>query len=111
MELETDKLAQNTPPSLELNLEALHDYQRNRFPYLMMDAANVIPGVSATGHKDLPKDTWFFACHFPRDPNVPGALQLEAIVQVCALTLLCLPGNKNQVAYLSSARNVKFKRK
>jgi len=54
---------------------------------------------------------WFFKCHFPGDPNMPGMLQIEALVQMCALTVLTLPGNKGKVAYLTSANNIKLSRK
>ncbi len=98
--------------SLQLDLKGLHEYQRNRAPYLMMDMAEeIIPGVSAKGYKDLLPDEWFFKVHFPGDPNMPGMLQIEALVQMCALTVLTLPGNKGKVAYLTSANNIKLSKK
>ena len=42
---------------------------------------------------------------------MPGMLQVEALVQMCALTILCMPGNKGQVVYLASANNLKFSKK
>ncbi len=87
-------------------------YQKNRFPYLMIDVAEeVIPGKSAKGFKNLTANDWFFKCHFPGDPNMPGLLQIEAIVQLSALTILTLPGNKGKVMYLSKVSNSKFKKK
>lgn len=97
---------------LSLDMDGLLAYQRNRPPYLMMDAATeVIPGVSAKGYKDLPEDTWFFDCHFPGDPNMPGLLQTEALVQVAALAVLTLPGNKGDIVYLTSMTKLQLKRK
>lgn len=97
---------------LRLDIKGIHEYQRNRHPYLLIDVAEeVIPGVSAKGYKDLPVDYWFFDCHFPGDPNMPGMLQIEALVQMCALTVLTLPGNKGKVAYLISANNIKLSKK
>jgi 3-hydroxyacyl-[acyl-carrier-protein] dehydratase len=79
---------------LRLDLGGLHAYQQNRHPYLLIDAADeVVPGVSASGHKTL------------------AMLQIEAMVQLCALTVLTLPGNKGKVVYLASATNLKFSRK
>ena len=87
-------------------------YQKNRFPYLMIDVAEeVIPGKSVKGYKNLTANDWFFKCHFPGDPNMPGLLQVEAIVQLSALTILTLPGNKGKVMYLSKVFNSKFKKK
>jgi len=98
--------------SLRLGLEDLIEYQRNRPPYLMIDVAEeVVPGVSARGYKDLPPDTWFFECHFPGDPNMPGLLQTEALVQMAALATVTLPGNKGKVLYLTTVTKIALKRK
>lgn len=98
--------------TLRLDREALLEVQRNRLPYLLVDEAEeVVPGVRAKGYKLLPPDTWFFACHFPGDPNMPGMLQVEAMVQLTALALFTMPGNRGKVAYLVSATNLKFLRK
>lgn len=87
-------------------------YQRNRFPYLMIDVVQeVVPGKSVKGYKNLTANDWFFKCHFPDDPNMPGLLQIEAIVQLSALAILTLSGNKGKVMYLSKVSNSKFKKK
>ena len=97
---------------LELNLEGIKEYQQNREPYLMIDyATEVIPGVSAKGYKVLKNDEWFFKVHWPNDPNMPGMLQVESLVQMSALSLLSLPGNKGKIVYLTSATNLKFIKK
>ena len=97
---------------LVLDLNAIHVYQQNRHPYLLIDCAEeVIPGKIANGYKILKKDEWFFKVHWPSDPNMPGMLQIEALVQMCALTILCMPGNKGKVVYLASANNLKFSKK
>lgn len=98
--------------ALRLDHAALLEYQKNRPPYLMIDEAEeVVPGVSARAYKQLTDKDWFFACHFPGDPNMPGMLQIEALVQTAALALVTLPGNKGRVCYLTSADKLKFKRK
>ena len=74
-------------------------------------AEEVIPGKSAKGYKDLKHDEWFFKVHWADDPNMPGMLQIESLVQMCALSILCLPGNKGKVVYLTSASNLKFIKK
>ena len=95
-----------------LDKKGIHEYQQNRAPYLMIDfATEIIPGKSAKGYKDLNNDEWFFQVHWPKDPNMPGMLQVEALVQMCALSILCLPGNKGKVMYLASANNLKFIKK
>ncbi len=97
---------------LNLNKQGIYEYQQNREPYLMIDhATEVIPGVSAKGYKDFKSDEWFFKVHWKNDPNVPGMLQIEALVQMSALSILSLPGNKGKVVYLTSANNLKFIKK
>ena len=95
-----------------LDKQRIYEYQQNREPYLLIDfATEVIPGKSAKGYKNLNKNEWFFKVHWPKDPNMPGMLQIEALVQMCALSILSLPGNKGKVVYLTSANNLKFIKK
>ena len=97
---------------MKLSKKEILEYQQNRSPYLMIDFADeVIPGKFAKGYKDLTEDEWFFKVHWPSDPNVPGMLQIEALVQMSALSILSLPGNKGKVMYLTSANNIKFIKK
>ena len=97
---------------LRLDLKGLHEYQQNRYPYLLIDVAEeVIPGKSARGYKKLTINDWWFEVHFPGDPMMPGALQIEAIVQLGALMVTTLPGNKGKVVYLTSANNLKLMKK
>ena len=97
---------------LVLDKKGICEYQQNREPYLMIDyASEIVPGKSAKGYKDLTKDEWFFKVHWPSDPNMPGMLQMEALVQMSALSILTLPGNKGKVMYLVGANNMKFIKK
>jgi len=95
-----------------LDKQRIYEYQQNREPYLLIDfATEVIPGKSAKGYKNLNKNEWFFKVHWPKDPNMPGMLQIEALVQMCALSILSLPNNKGKVVYLTSANNMQFIKK
>ena len=97
---------------LVLDKEKIYEYQKNREPYLMVDfATEVIPGVSSKGYKDLNADEWFFKVHWPEDPNMPGMLQIEALVQTAALSLFTLPNLKGKLAYLTTANYLKFHKK
>ena len=97
---------------MKLNKKEILECQQNRPPYLMIDFVDeVIPGKSAIGYKDLKEDEWFFKVHWPGDPNMPGMLQIESLVQMSALSILSLPGNKGKVMYLTSANNIKFIKK
>ena len=97
---------------MKLNKKQILEYQQNRPPYLMIDfAEEVVPGKSAKGYKDFREDEWFFKVHWAGDPNVPGMLQIEALLQMSALSILSLPGNKGKVMYLTTANNIKFIKK
>lgn len=96
---------------MKLNYKEILEYQQNRDPYLLIDCATkIIPGVSSCGYKDLDKE-WFFDVHWPGDPNMPGMLQIEALVQIASLSILTLPGHKGKIMYLVSADKLKFYRK
>ena len=97
---------------MELDKKKILEYQQNRDPYLFIDhATEVLPGQSAKGYKILKNDEWFFKVHWPNDPNMPGMLQVEALVQMCALAILTLPNNKGKIVYLVKANNLKFIKK
>ena len=97
---------------MKLSKEEILEYQQNRDPYLMIDfVEDVVPGKFAKGYKNLKKDEWFFKVHWPNDPNMPGMLQIESLVQMAALSILTIPGNKGKVMYLVSANKLKFIKK
>ena len=94
----------------KLNSIELLDYQPNRYPFLMIDYVTmVVPGKFARGYKNFSNNEWFFPIHFPGHPNVPGALQLEAMAQMLTVAITTLPGNKGKAAHAIS-HVVKYKR-
>ena len=63
-------------------------------PMLMLDRVTEISmdgGEHGKGHAraefDIDPDLWFFACHFPGDPVMPGCLGLDALWQLTGFTL------------------------
>jgi len=63
-------------------------------PMLMFDRITSITedgGASGKGHiiaeLDISPDLWFFACHFPGDPVMPGCLGLDAMWQLLGFYL------------------------
>lgn len=78
---------------LKLNAIELQKYQQNRYPFLLIDGiTEVLPGKYANGFKHLTNNEWYFPVHFPGEPNVPGALQVEAMAQVLTVAITTLPG-------------------
>jgi len=93
-----------------LNSIELQDYQPNRHPFLMIDYVDeVLPGKYANGYKNLTSNEWFFPIHFPGHPNMPGALQLEALAQMLTVAITTLPGLKGKVTHAIS-HTVRFKK-
>lgn len=63
-------------------------------PMLMMDRISAITldgGAHGRGHivaeLDIHPDLWFFKCHFPGDPVMPGCLGLDAMWQLVGFWL------------------------
>ena len=42
---------------------------------------------------------------------MPGMLQVEALVQMCAMSIFTIDGNKGKTVLLANVNNVKFKKK
>ena len=68
-------------------------------------------GKSVEGYKNLKKNEWFFKVHWPGDPNMPGMLQVEAMVQMSSLVIFTLPKMGGKTLYLSDCNNIKFFKK
>lgn len=97
---------------MKLTKKQIIKIQKNRDPYLLMDyAEKVVPGKRVEGYKKLKKDEWFFKVHWPGDPNMPGMLQVEAMVQMSSLIILTLPGMQEKTLYLAESNNIKFYKK
>ena len=95
---------------LSLNALELQDFQPNRYPCLMLDyVAEVVPGVYAKGYKNLTNNEWYFPVHFVDRPNMPGALQLEALAQLLTVAITTLPNLKGSITHALS-HSVRFRR-
>ena len=79
--------------AFSLNCIELQEYQPNRYPFLMIDyITEVEPGKYAKGYKNLSSNEWYFPIHFPGGPNMPGALQLEALAQMLTVAITTQEG-------------------
>lgn len=97
---------------MKLNKKQIIKIQQNREPYLLIDAATkIIPGKYVEGYKLLKKKEWFFKVHWPGDPNMPGMLQAEAMVQMSSLIVFTLPKMSGKILYLVDSNNIKFFKK
>lgn len=95
-----------------LDVSKIQEYQQNRYPCLFVDfVSKVIPGESADGYKNFSYNEWYFPSHFADEPNVPGFIQIEALVQVFLMTFLTLPGNKGKKTAFLSIDGATFRKK
>ena len=97
---------------MKLSKKEIIKIQKNRDPYLLIDyATKIVPGKSVEGFKILKKNEWFFKVHWPGDPNMPGMLQVEALVQMSSLIIFTLPKMSGKTLYLADSNNIKFFKK
>ena len=93
-----------------LTHDELLTYQPNRYPFLMIDVVtDVEPGKYAHGYKNLTMNEWYFPKHFPGHPNMPGALQLEALAQMLTVAITTQDGLAGSVTH-ALQHTVKFKK-
>lgn len=86
--------------------------QRNRHPLLFIDeVTQVTPGESASAIKCYSYNEWFFPSHFEDEPNVPGFIQIESLVQTFLMTFLTIEGYKGEKTNFLKIDNASFKRK
>ena len=95
---------------LYLSQQDIFEYLKNRPPLLMIEDAYVKPGEYAYSERVLDEDEWFFKCHFPGDPMMPGVLQLESMFNTAALPIKVLDGNKEKTTNISDVKNVRYRR-
>ena len=96
----------------DLDVFMIQQYQQNRYPCLFIDyVCELVPGKFAKGYKNFSFNEWFFPCHFPDEPNVPGFIQIEALTQMFLMTFLSLPGNKGKKTSFITVNNAHFKKK
>ncbi len=61
----------------------------HRYPMLMIDGLrDIVPGVSATGIKNVTMNEPFFQGHFPSRPVMPGVLIVEAMAQTSGALIM-----------------------
>lgn len=77
---------------LDLNVVDIKRYLKNRYPILMLDRVDeIIQGKSARGFKNFTYNEWFFPGHFENNPNVPGVITLEVLLEIFIMSFITLP--------------------
>lgn len=98
--------------TLSFDIKQIKGSQQNRYPLLFIDKVDeVIPGKFAKGYKSFTYNEWFFPSHFEDDPNVPGFIQIETLVQTFIMTFLSLEEFRGKKTNFISIDKVKFRKK
>lgn len=93
---------------LQIDYKNIGSFLKNTVPYIFVDKAEVEIGKSAHGVKNFTINEWFFQCHFPDDPIVPGVFQIEAITQTTALAIHPMEGMEGKKILLKKFMNIDF---
>ena len=95
-----------------MSIEIILQHQKNRYPYLFIDRiTNLVPGKNVVAVKAFTYNEVFFPGHFDDEPNVPGFIQVECLVQAFIMTFLSMPEYSGLKASDSEFKNVRFQRK
>ena len=85
----------------------------HRYPFLMIDrVVDIVPGVKATGVKNVTINEPFFAGHFPERPVMPGVLIIEAMAQTAAVFVVNTlgPESEGKLVYFMSVDGARFRK-
>jgi enoyl-[acyl-carrier protein] reductase II len=98
----------------QLNDKRIAKYLQHKPPFLFLD--NIIylkPGIKCLASLSLDPDKWFFKCHYPNYPVMPGVLLIEAMSQAMVLTISSTddyPSSEGPDVLLHSISNAKFEK-
>ncbi len=93
-----------------MNVNEIMKLLPHRYPFLLVDRiADLEPGVSARGVKNVTINEPFFQGHFPGQPIMPGVLIIEAMAQVAGV-MAFRSGVEGKIVYFMSIDNAKFRR-
>lgn len=85
---------------------------KNKYPLLMIDRCTEIEsGVYAKGYKNFSNNEWFFPAHFNKNPNVPGSIMLESMLDMFVMAIVTLPECEGKETADVKVNNLLFKRK
>lgn len=105
-------------PDFDLNKEPVYDINGimklmpHRYPFLLIDKVLELSDTHVVGLKNVTFNEPFFVGHFPKEPVMPGVLQVEALAQTGGILVLAsVPDPENYSTYFIKIDKVKFKRK
>ncbi|WP_185867446.1 3-hydroxyacyl-ACP dehydratase FabZ [Blattabacterium cuenoti] len=95
-----------------LDIKSIMKILPHKPPFLLVDKIIDLTENSVVGVKNVTMNEYFFIGHFPREPIMPGVLQIEAIAQVGGILVLNkLSHPELYSTYFLKIDKVKFKQK
>ena len=105
-------------PDFDLKAEPVYDIKGimkllpHRPPFLLIDKILEISESHVVGLKNVSMNEPFFVGHFPKEPVMPGVLQIQAMAQAGGILVLAnVPDPENYSTYFVKMDKVKFKKK
>ena len=108
-----DTLETSSTFSDEIDVHRIMEMIPHRYPFLMIDkVVDIVPGVKATGVKNVTINEPFFAGHFPERPVMPGVLIIEAMAQTAAVFVVNALGTEaeGKLVYFMSVDGARFRK-
>lgn len=100
----------NQPPIYDIN--GIMKLLPHRPPFLLIDKILELTDSRVVGMKNVTMNEPFFVGHFPKEPVMPGVLQIEAMAQTGGILVLAnVPDPENYSTYFVKIDKVKFKKK
>ena len=106
------------PKQFDLTKKPLYDIVEiekmlpHRYPFLLIDKIMEISDDGIIGVKNVTMNENYFMGHFPKNPVMPGVLQIEAMAQTGGIFSLSKVEDPHlYTTYFMKIDNVKFKRK
>ena len=91
------------------NLEQIEKTLPHRHPFLFIDKIIELTDTMIVGVKNVTYNEWFFPGHFPRNPVMPGVLQIEALAQTGGILCINAMPKGQYDTYFLKIDNCKFK--
>lgn len=107
---ETPQFNAQSKPIFDIN--GIMKLLPHRPPFLLVDRILQISDDQIIGSKNVTMNESFFVGHFPKEPVMPGVLQIEAMAQTGGILVLSsVPDPENYITYFMKIDKVKFRNK